>query len=311
MSKSKPTRAFGRRAGGTVTVIEAKVHRSSARRALLAFYLTGIGSWLLFALIMADRWHPIAASIAGAAVGLLSGSAAWVAVRIWPVIVRIWWWLPEILLTAALGFGFVALVENTNLPTRIAVVIVLVAVPAAIPVSRRFIVSWAWCLVIRHRLRVCFTAFIISNQQGSLPLILWALPTPVGVRCWVYLRPGLALADLHGRLDKIAVTCWSDAATVERASTSNAAYVRLDIKRNRVLGHPVSSPLADLLVDEQPTTTAVPAEPAIEPSAVNLADVTTPPVPPAPTQRATPAKPGPNKPTTADSGPGDDIADWI
>ena len=28
----------------------------------------------------------------------------------------------------------------------------------------------------------CFAQFIISNQSGSRPLILWARPTPVGER---------------------------------------------------------------------------------------------------------------------------------
>ena len=56
----------------------------------------------------------------------------------------------------------------------------------------RHIIAVAWCLIVRHRIRTCFAQFIISNQSGSLPLILWARPTPVGERVWVWLRTGLS-----------------------------------------------------------------------------------------------------------------------
>ena len=54
-------RGFGRRGVGTVTVIETKVHRSSARNARLAFWLTWFVVGLLAMTIAADRIHPILA----------------------------------------------------------------------------------------------------------------------------------------------------------------------------------------------------------------------------------------------------------
>src|SRR5215472_10293069 len=123
---------------------------------------------------------------------------------------------------------------------------------AAWPVLRAI---WWWApetiltgsLVSRHRIRTCFSEFIITNRTGSLPLILWARPTPVGERVWIWLRPGLSLDDLHDRLDKIAVTCWATAALADAASASNAAFVRLDIKRRDVLTGTITSPLLDLI----------------------------------------------------------------
>ena len=124
---------------------------------------------------------------------------------------------------------------------------VIVGVPAAITPVRTRINALTWCLVTRHRIRTCFSEFIITNRTGSLPLILWARPTPAGERVWIWLRPGLALDDLLDRLDKIAVACWATAAVAEAASRSNAAFIRLDIKRRDVLTGTIPSPLLDMI----------------------------------------------------------------
>jgi hypothetical protein len=81
---------------------------------------------------------------------------------------------------------------------------------------------------------------------------LWARPIPVGERVWLWLRPGLSLDVLQDRLDKIAVACWASAALAEAASRSNAAFVRLDIKRRDVLTGTVTSPLLDLIKSGPP-----------------------------------------------------------
>src|SRR3712207_186907 len=128
---------------------------------------------------------------------------------------------------------------------RFVVVGLFVGLPALSPPIRRRVIALGWCVIVRHRLRVCFAQFIIGNQSGSLPFILWARPTPVGERVWVYLRPGLSLADLQGRLEKIAVACHAKTCVVEHASDGNAAYLRFDIKRREVLHAAVDSPLVD------------------------------------------------------------------
>ena len=155
-------------------------------------------------------------------------------------------------------------------PIRLAATAAIVGVPAAIRPVRTRLHQVTWCLVTRHRIRTCFSEFIITNRTGSLPLILWARPTPVGERVWIWLRPGLSLDDLLDRLDKIAVTCWATAALAEAASASNAAFVRLDIKRRDVLTGTITSPLLDMIKSGTPATERDTAE---IPTALDLPQV--------------------------------------
>ena len=313
MSKSSPRRSFGRKSSGTITVIEGKVHRSSARNARLAFILTAVIVGLLSAVVAASYIHPILAVFVGALIGVPLGGLAWLFVRVWPVLRLLWWWTPEIGITTLLGVCWVQLVNHTSTLVTLIVVALVVGVPAAVPVSRRFLVAWTWCLIVRHRLRVCFAQFIIANQSGSLPLILWAKPTPVGERVWVYLRPGLSLADLEGRLDRIAVACHASTALVERASDRNAAYLRFDIKRREVLTAQVGSPLVDVIDPDTPATERIPAT---VPTALDLPDIDAPTVT-LPTQGkptgkkpATPSANG-SKPAASTASDVDDVSDWI
>lgn len=306
MSKFSPRRIFGK-SPGTVTVIEAKIHRSSARNAKLAFILTAVIVGLLAAVVAASYMHPIIALFLGVLIGVPLGGFAWVLVRIWPVLRLLWWWLPEITLATAVLTFWVQLANHTPMPVTLLVVGLVVGVPAAVPVTRRAVVAWTWCLIVRHRLRTCFRQFIIANQSGTLPLILWAKPTPVGERVWIYLRPGLSMADLEGRLDRIAVACHASTALVERASEGNAAYLRFDIKRREVLTATVSSPLVDVIGQDGPATER---PSAAVPTALDLPDVDAPTVTlPTQPKKAAPSVNG-SKPVAASSDV-DDISDWI
>src|SRR6266545_5004108 len=278
-------RSFGR-FGGTVTVIDARMHHSSARNALLGFWVTAVVVTVLAATVWADRMHPILALLAGTALGVV------------------------------VVYGFAALARHTMLPWRLAVVVVIVGVPAAIPAVRRRLVAVAWCLIVRHRLRTCFAQFIIANRSGTLPFILMARPTPVGERVWVYLRTGLSLTYLQANLDKLAVACHAREVTAELASDRTAAYVRVDIKRRQVLTATVSS----LLVDEVDPNIVPQLRPVSDiPTALDLPDVADP-------QPAEVVKSGTRKPArptapdpvltsvnaaTAVTADGEDVSDWV
>jgi hypothetical protein len=268
VSKSSPRRPFRGRGTGTVTVIEARVHRSSARNARMAFWLTLTVVTAVTMVIASTAMHPILAALLGLLIGGIAAGILWAVVRIWPVIRLIWWWLPEIGLTVTLAYGWVQLATHTPLLVRFAVV-GLVLAAAAIPPVRQRLATYAWCLIVRHRLRVCFAQFIIANQSGSLPLIGLARPTPVGERVWIYLRPGLSHADLTARLDKIAVACHASAVLVERASERTAAWLRIDIKRHEVLTATIGSPLVDAIAPGAPAST----HPQEVPTALDLPDV--------------------------------------
>lgn len=250
MSKSTRGFGFGRRTG-TVTVIEQKVLRSSARNARMAFIVTALIVGILAMTVASDHMHPILAALLAAPIALVAGAVVWTLVRIWPVLRLLWWWTPEIGAVMTLAYGWITLANATPTLITVAVVAPLVGIPTAVPAIRRRITALAWCLIVRHRLRVCFSQFIIANKSGSLPLILWARPTPVGERVWVYLRPGLSLKKLQDRLEEIAVTCHASSVLVELASESKkAAYLRFDIKRREVLTAKVSSPLPGVIDTE-------------------------------------------------------------
>jgi hypothetical protein len=240
--RSMSRRASGRR--GSITVIEDHVSRSYTRNAKIAFWVVSIVVGLLAATVLADKFHPIIALVLGGAIGVAVALPIAAVIAIWPVLRVLVWWLPEILAAAGLVYGFVVLAQHTTLAVRLVVIVALVA-PFAFPQVRHQVMKAGWCVISRHRLRTCFAEFIIGNNRASLPFILWARPTLVGESVWLWLRPGLAASDLEGRLEQIAVACWADKATIERASQSNSALVRIDISRRDALTGRVVSPLTD------------------------------------------------------------------
>ncbi len=304
MSKTSRGFGFGRRSG-TVTVIEQKVHRSSERNARFAFIITMVIVGVLALTVASDHMHPVLAGLLAAPIAAVTGALVWVLVRIWPVLRLLWWWSLEITAGIGLTYGWIALANATPALLTLAILVPLVGIPTAVPAIRRRTVALAWCVIVRHRLRVCFSQFIIANKSGSLPLILWARPTPVGERVWVYLRPGLSLSRLQSRLDEIAVTCHASSVLVELASESKkAAYLRFDIKRREVLTANVNSHLPGVIdIENMPSAYTPPAD---VPTALDLPDV-----PAEPTPLPSAAKPAntPNGKKPAKAAPAADTFD--
>jgi hypothetical protein len=264
MAKSKGRSPFGRgssgfgRRGGTVTVIEDHVSRSYARTAKIAFWVIATVVSVLAATVASSYWHPIIALAAGIGLGVAVALPVSAVIAVWPVLRVLWWWLPEIIAVAVLVYGFTYLCQHTPLYVRLAVVL-SVAAPAAFPQVRAEVMKVAYCFISRHRIRTCFAEFIIGNNRASLPFLLWAKPTRVGESVWVWLRPGLSAGSLNERLEQIAVACWADKVTIERASTTNAAYLRIDITRRDALTGTVASPLTEHLDTPTPGFSFTPA----------------------------------------------------
>jgi hypothetical protein len=270
MPKSSRSSSFGQR-GGTVTVIEQPVMRSFMRKAKIVFWIVWGAVGLLAATILASHLHPpVLALIGGGLVGLITAAIASSVVAAWPVIRAIWWWLPELTLTGGLIIGWTELASHTGLIVRLIVVTALVGIPAAIAPVRGYLSALAWCQISRHRVRTCFSEFIITNRTGTLPLILGARPTPAGERLWVFLRPGLSLADIQTRLDKLAAGCWASTVIADQASASNSALVRIDIKRRDPLTGIISSPLKAVLGGIRPLRTVSEQLPPVD---LDLTDV--------------------------------------
>jgi hypothetical protein len=269
---------------GTVTVIDQRVHRNYARRAMVTFFVVGPIVALLTATVASHYMHPVLGALLGIVIGAVIGFLVALVVFIWPVLRMFWWWALEITLTTVLVFGWTWLMQATNLTLSLVIVGCLAGLLAGpAPVRNRIRAIW-WCVIVRHRLRVAFNEFIITNRHGSLPLILWAKPTPAGERVWVFLRPGLAVSDLEGRTDKLAVSCWATEVRVAVAGR-RAAVLRVDVTRRNPLAEKVTSPLPGVVrrtwdalnrrngTNHQIPTNA-PTSPGMPPANLDLADVT-------------------------------------
>ncbi len=277
MPKSNRSGLLGR-GSGTVTVIDEPVRRSWARRAKIVFFVVWAACGLLTAAVLAGRWEHALGTAGAAVASLVTGGVAGfvpafltaAVVVSWPVIRAVWWWLPELAVIGALVAGWAELAAVTGLVVRLAVLAAFVGIPALVAPVRRYLIAWSWCLVSRHRVRTCFSEFIIANRRGSLPLILGARPTPAGERLWVLLRPGLSLEVIAKNLEKIAVACWATAVTADLARASNSALVRFDIKRRDPLTGRIASPLAAAFGNLVPAL----KKDAPAPLALDLTDVT-------------------------------------
>jgi hypothetical protein len=250
---------FGTSTGGmgggvrTIAVVDTSVSMSFRRRAKITFWLVSVAVAVPSAVLFSVSGSVLLAVLFGVFVGCLCGAVAAVVTAVWPVLRVFWHWAPELVFAGAAVYGWAAVLRATS-PVVSALVLVIVAgVGALIRPVRRWVMAWGWCLIVRHRLRGCFRAII--RPAGTLavvnsPFILLARPTPAGERVWVWLRPGLALGDLEGQTDKLAVACWGAEVRVVRVSSSYAALVRIDISRRDPLTGEVPSPLPLLIPDD-------------------------------------------------------------
>jgi hypothetical protein len=116
----------------------------------------------------------------------------------------------------------------------------------ALPWTRRFIFSRAWCVLSRHRIqRVCFETRM-HTRSGRLPLVLRITPTQVGERALIWCRAGICADDFADHAPEIAAACYARQARVE-GSKRWAQLVHVDIVRRDSLGphHVIQSGLAD------------------------------------------------------------------
>jgi hypothetical protein len=261
-----------------VAVVEAPVSVSYARKARITFLTVTVGVAAVTAMVLTVFAHPVLAVLIGIVAGLVCGFVAAAVVRVWPLLRVLWWWSVEITLAIGLTLASSVLSHETSAWLALAVLVVVAGVCAGVRRVRRWLAAWSWCLVVRHRLRLCFAQFIRSaarTRAGCLPLVLWARPTPAGERVWLWLRPGLDLDDLDGRLGALAVACWAGEARVVRTSTRYAALVRVDLARRDPLTGLVASPLA-LLIPRKNNAheyADAPVSPGMPPVGLDLADV--------------------------------------
>jgi hypothetical protein len=250
-----------------------------ARRAGVAALVVGLAYGVLVTAVLSVFCPLLLAVVLGALAGVLCAFVAAVLVRIWPVLRTLWWWSIEITTAAVVAGGWVVLAHLTVWWVASAVLLA-VAVAVFVPRRpRRFVFAWSWCLVVRHRLRLCFATLVRSQARvsggrpASLPLLLWARPTLAGERVWLWLRPGLALEDLEGKAGLIAVACIAKQVRIAPASERYAALLRIDIARRDPLTGRIDSPLALLIPSLRNNEADVPVSSAVPPVGLELPDI--------------------------------------
>jgi hypothetical protein len=268
---------FGDSPVGTVAIVDAPVSQWYVQRARVAFLVVGVVSGVVTAAVIAVFASMPLAVVVGILAGAVCGFVSAVLVRSWPVLRMLWWWSIEIAASAAVVLLPSSLAQATRPWIALTVVGLVIGVCVLVRPVRRFLSVWSWCLVVRHRLRLCFAGIVRGAggvRPGSLPLILWARPTPAGERVWLWLRPGLELADLDNKTGRIAVVCWAKQVRVVPASERYAGFIRVDVARRDPLAGRIDSPLALLIPSLRNTNTAVkPESPALPPVGLDLADI--------------------------------------
>jgi hypothetical protein len=250
---------------GMVTIVEPPVSQWYARRAGVTALVVGLAVDVLTTAVLSVFCPLLLAVVLGALAGVVAAFAAAVLVRLWPVLRVLWWWSIEITATAVVAGGWVTLAHLTAWWVASAVLLAVAAAVLLPTRSRRFVFAWSWCLVVRHRLRLCFATLVRSQvrvtggRPAALPLLLWARPTPAGERVWLWLRPGLSLEDLEGKAGLIAVACIAKQVRITAASERYAALLRVDIARRDPLAGRIDSPLALFIPSLRTTGADVPA----------------------------------------------------
>jgi len=307
-----------RRSRHGVTMIEVRTRVDSVRRSKIAFWAVGSTVALTSGVIASAITTWPKAILIGLATGVAVGFAVALVLFCWPGLRVLWHWAVEITALSLFLGGFRLLSRVMPWWAALAFVLVVFGLPFAVGSVRRRLWALVMCAVSRHRLRVCFAAFVASQRTGLTPLILLARPIPAGERVWVWLRPGLAQADLEARLDRLAAGCWANECRIAPASRRYAALLRIDLARRNPLDGLVGSPLPGIvpatILRVQPLPANVPA------GGLDLPDTPTPTQPPVsePKRRLKAVADRPVTPApvledifTPSRGRDDDLADWI
>ncbi len=263
---------------GAVSIVDVPASQWYARRAGVTALVVGLASDALVTAVLSVFCPLLLAVVLGALAGVAGAFVAAVLVRVWPVLRVLWWWSIEISATVVVAGGWVTLAHLAAPWVASAILLAVAAVVLVPGRSRRFVWAWSWCVVVRHRLRLCFATLVRSQvrvaggRPAALPLLLWARPTLAGERVWLWLRPGLSLEDLEGKAALIAVACIAKQVRITSASERYAALLRVDIARRDPLSGRIDSPLALLIPSLRNTEADVPVSPAVPPVGLELAD---------------------------------------
>lgn len=152
----------------------------------------------------------------------------------------------ELTVITATVIGWTVCVDQFGQTNTVIGMTATIVVVFAVPASRRFVIRRMWCVITRHRMRVCFKRTRGAIHHGKLPFLWWSRPSPVGERVRVWLPAGLSVKDVQHITDELATACWAREARIT-PSRSQAASVVIDIVRRDPLTR--SKPLTPTVVD--------------------------------------------------------------
>ena len=117
-------------------------------------------------------------------------------------------------------------------PAAVATVglLTLLAVTAAFPAGRQFLVARAWCILTPHRVRVGCAQAWIHSRDGKIPAIIRTRHCPFGERVHLWCRAGISAEDLYLARELLAAACWAEDIRVLR-HPGYAHLVALDVIR--------------------------------------------------------------------------------
>ena len=175
-----------------------------------------------------------------------------------------WRWRTELITLASLTAAYCWLWSQLTGIIAAVVLAAFLGIVFGLPWSRRFTVRRFWCVLSRHRFhRMCFEGRL-HTRAGRVPPVLWARPTRVGERLFIWVRAGLAAEDFEQHTGELRTACYAREARVTR-NAKWSQLVTIDIIRRDTLAatQKVGTPLTRLtaVYAEQLAAATRPAEP--------------------------------------------------
>lgn len=135
----------------------------------------------------------------------------------------LWRWRWEAAALVGVPLGLDGLASATHPAVSVAVGVTAVATGAGWRPARIFLTEHARCVITQHRVRAGMVQAGIWSYSGWLPAVLWASPTPRGVRVVLWCPAGVDVYAFLANREQLAAACW--AADVEVARHPRRANV--------------------------------------------------------------------------------------
>jgi hypothetical protein len=159
-----------------------------------------------------------------------------------------WPWRRELTVTTVVGGLWYGTARLLPLWWALAIVLVLVVVTIAVPVSRRAIGGWLRCARTRRLVRAGMAETRTANPSGRLPRIVRVTRTAVGERLHLHVKPGQSAELLDARVEELRAAARCREVRITR-DPAHANQVLLDVVRRDPLAASASVHWMDLARD--------------------------------------------------------------